>query len=222
MRAVLQRLSRVILPVIALSAGAIVLLSFVLENETLSLLHALFVEWTVIVVAFAILLGILNVLRVHARRIQSGQGTVYSLILIAAFLVVFIPGVMPPDRLPAETGKLVGLNGSIVGFAFQYVQRPLQATFFALAAFFVATAAWRVFRARSLAALVMLIFGVLVLLGSIQFNVGNAWTYLIEIRNWIVSVPAMAGARGILLGIVLGTAVTGLRFLLGIERPYSE
>jgi hypothetical protein len=32
----------------------------------------------------------------------------------------------------------------------------------------------------------------------------------------------MAGARGILLGVALGTVATGLRVLLGIDRPYSE
>lgn len=31
-----------------------------------------------------------------------------------------------------------------------------------------------------------------------------------------------AGARGILLGIALGSLLTGLRVLLGIDRPYSE
>ena len=31
----------------------------------------------------------------------------------------------------------------------------------------------------------------------------------------------MAGARGILLGVALGSLTTGLRILLGADRPYS-
>jgi hypothetical protein len=31
----------------------------------------------------------------------------------------------------------------------------------------------------------------------------------------------IAGARGILLGIALGSVTTGLRILLGADRPYS-
>jgi hypothetical protein len=42
-----------------------------------------------------------------------------------------------------------------------------------------------------------------------------------EIRSWIVSVPALGGARGILLGIALGTIATGLRILMGSDRPYG-
>ena len=84
----LKRLYRLILIVITLSTGVIVLLSFVIQSETLRLLRSVFVEWTIIVVAFALFLGILNVLRVHGQRIQRGQGVVFSLILILAFLAI--------------------------------------------------------------------------------------------------------------------------------------
>ena len=39
---------------------------------------------------------------------------------------------------------------------------------------------------------------------------------------WISQVPAVAGARGLLLGIALGAIATGLRVLLAIDRPYGE
>ena len=42
------------------------------------------------------------------------------------------------------------------------------------------------------------------------------------IRDWILDVPAMAGVRGILLGVALGALLTGIRLLLGAERPYSD
>ncbi len=89
-------------------------------------------------------------------------------------------------------------------------------------AFFVATAAWRAFRTRSTASLVMFIACVLVLLGSIQLNVGQGWELVVQTKNWVMSVPVLAGARGLLLGIVLGTIVAGLRLLVGVDRPYSD
>jgi hypothetical protein len=98
----------------------------------------------------------------------------------------------------------------------------LQATLFSLMAFFAATAAWRAFRTRSSASLVMLIACVLVLLGSIWIDVGPGWALLVETKNWVMNVPVLAGARGILLGIVLGAIVTGLRLLMGVDRPYSD
>jgi hypothetical protein len=218
----LQAVYRIALAVIAVSAGLITLLSFVLDSQPLALLRGVFVEWTVILVAFAILLGVVNVLRVHAKRIQDRQGTLYSIVLIMAFLAVFVPGIMPADAVPAYLSPYVGPQGAIVDFIFRYVQRPLQATLFSLLAFFAATAAWRAFRTRSVASLVMFIACILVLLGSIRLNVGEGWKLVVETRNWVMNVPVLAGARGILLGIALGTIVAGVRLLTGIERPYSE
>jgi len=48
------------------------------------------------------------------------------------------------------------------------------------------------------------------------------WDQLPIIKDWVLDVPALAGMRGILLGVGLGTAATGMRVLLGIDRPYAE
>jgi hypothetical protein len=37
-----------------------------------------------------------------------------------------------------------------------------------------------------------------------------------------VRIPATAGLRGLLLGVGIGVAVTGLRLIVGGERPWSE
>ena len=37
----------------------------------------------------------------------------------------------------------------------------------------------------------------------------------------IVDLIPLAGGRGILLGVALGSLVTGLRILFGVDRPYS-
>jgi hypothetical protein len=218
----LHTVYRIVLAVIAVSAGLIVVLSFAVDSRPLALLRGVLVEWTAIVVAFAILIGVVNVLRVHGMRIQNRQGTLYSVVLILAFLAVFVPGIMPAEAVPDYLGPYVGPQGTIVDFSVRYVQRPLQATFFSLLAFFAATAAWRAFRVRSMSSLIMLIACLLVLLGSIRLNAGEGWKLVVETRNWVMNVPVLAGARGILLGIALGTIVAGVRLLAGIERPYSD
>jgi len=222
----LKRIFGIILTVITLSTGIVVLFSFVLDNPVLHAVRALFVEWTVIVVAFALLLGVFNVLRTHARRIQGGKGAVYSIVLVVSFLVVFVPGILSAEQLPAGLSDLlgawVGPSGQIVTWVYQYVQRPLQATLFSLMAFFVFTAAWRAFRVRSAASVVMLIAALVVLLGSIRLSLGGNWKQVTVFRNWVMNVPVMAGSRGLLLGIALGTIVSGLRLLVGVDRPYSD
>lgn len=223
MRFDVKRLYPILLTVITLSTGIVVLASFFFNSPVLQAFRGVLVEWTVIVAAFAILLGVLNVLRVHATRIRKGQGAFYSLIALLGFLAVFVPGILTAPQSAGDIAELLGPNGIIVKFMYQYVQRPLQATLFSLMAFFVATAAWRAFRIRSAASLVMFIAAICVLLGSIYLDVGSGvWNQVVELKNWVLTVPTTAGARGILLGIVLGTVVTGIRFLLGIEHPYSE
>ena len=65
----------------------------------------------------------------------------------------------------------------------------------------------------------MLIVVLLVLLGQSALGLVPA---LPKLKDWILEVPTMAGVRGILLGVALGALLTGVRLLLGLERPYSD
>jgi hypothetical protein len=191
---------------IAISVGLFVLLDFFIQNAFIGTLKFVFVRWAIIVAAFAMVLGFFNVLIAHLNKIlRLKQGRFYSIFLILAMMIVLI------------LGLIEGPQGSLTSRIFQYVLFPLQATIFSLLAFFVATAAYRAFRLHSWESALLVITGVIVLLGQVPL-----WRALTTFKEWILRVPNMAGARGILLGVALGTVATGLRVLLGIDRPYSE
>jgi hypothetical protein len=191
---------------IAISVGLFVLLDFFVQNAFIGTLKFVFVRWAIIVAAFAMVLGFFNVLIVHLNKIlRFKQGWFYSIFLILTMMIVLI------------LGLIEGPQGSLTSRIFQYVLFPLQATIFSLLAFFVASAAYRTFRLRSWESALLVITGVIVLLGQVPL-----WRALTTFKEWILGVPNMAGARGILLGVALGTVATGLRVLLGIDRPYSE
>jgi hypothetical protein len=191
---------------IAISVGLFVLLDFFVQNAFIGTLKFVFVKWAIIVAAFAMVLGFLNVLIVHLDKIlRFKQGWLYSISLVLTMMIVLI------------LGLIEGPQGPLTNQIFQYVLFPLQATIFSLLAFFVASAAYRTFRLRSWESALLVITGVIVLLGQIPL-----WKTLTTFKEWILEVPSMAGARGILLGVALGTVATGLRVLLGIDRPYSE
>lgn len=191
---------------IAISVGLFVLLDFFVQNAFIGTLKFVFVRWAIIVAAFAMVLGFFNVLIVHLNKIlRFKQGWFYSIFLVLTMMVVLI------------LGLIQGPQGSLTSRIFQYVLFPLQATIFSLLAFFVASAAYRAFRLRSWESALLVITGVIVLLGQVPL-----WGALATFKEWILGVPSMAGARGILLGVALGTVATGLRVLLGIDRPYSE
>jgi hypothetical protein len=207
-------LNRVLPTAIAIAVAAFVLAAIFAPYGLLDAIGAYFIDTAVIIGAFALLLGVFNVLRVHARKIRKRQtGGLYSFVLIVAMLVVLAVG------LPSLPDEPSGPSQPIVQWIFENVQAPIQASLSALIAFFIVTAAYRLLRVRNLESALMLLVTLLVLVG--QVTVGLV-PVLPELRDWILDVPAMAGVRGILLGVALGALLTGIRLLLGAERPYSD
>jgi hypothetical protein len=156
-----------------------------------------------------LILGVFNVLRVHGQRIvTSGKGQLFSLVLLVTALLSFIPPLLygPTDEL--TQGML------------NYVITPLGGALAALVVFTMTLSAIRLLgRRRTPSSLLFIIVVTLTLLGTTPMR-GFEW--LSGVRRWLIDVPGMAGIRGLLLGVALGTVITGIRVLLGSDRPHSE
>jgi hypothetical protein len=116
-------------------------------------------------------------------------------------------------------GFIGGREGRIFLYLFENFQIPLSATMFSLLAFFVASAAFRAFRARTPEATLLLIAAVLVMIGRVPIGY-YIWHGFPDLVEWIMNVPNTAAKRGILFGADLGLISMALRVLLGIERSY--
>jgi hypothetical protein len=207
-----------------LTPGLIVLSGYFITD--MAPLRDIMIEWAVIVAAFAFLLGILNVLSVHGRRIRRQRdGWFYSLILISAMLLAWIPPAAQSLTLdflnipvPAQVESTIGATSRWI---YHYIISPLGSSLAALIVFTLALSAFRMLRIRP-SAWTILFLGVviIVLIGGAPFIVELGW--LTGIRSWIVNVWSMAGIRGLLLGVALGVVVTALRIFTGSEQPYSE
>ena len=205
-------MKRLIPVAIAIGVGLFVLLDRFITNRYLDSLGYFFVDSAIIVAAFAIFLGFFNITAVHLKKIKARQRDwLYSIALLIVMWVVVILGL--------SDGQ--GPFNRTVQWIFQYIQLPIQATIASLLAFFVAAAAYRTFRMRNLESVVLLAVGLIVLLGQVPLG-RLMWDQLPVLKDWFLEVPGLAGARGIMLGVALGTVATGLRVLLGIDRPYSE
>jgi hypothetical protein len=206
----MDRLIKQFLPVlIATITGLVVLAGYLIPSPTLIYYRDRLVEWAVIVAAFAFVLGLFNILRVHGGRVvRLRQGWPYSLVLLLAALVAWVPPVLyGPSGVPTQQ-------------MLDYVIGPLGASLAALVVFTLALAAFRLLRARrSVGAVFFMLVVAVALLGSVSFT-GLEW--LADVRGWIVSVPGMAGMRGLLLGVALGTVITALRVFVAADRPHSE
>jgi hypothetical protein len=193
---------------VAIAVGSLMLIDFFFDERHINAVGGFFVESAVIIVAFALLLGLLNVLIVHFRRIgRRDEGWPYSIFLVAVAVIVLVAGISGPQT-------------DIVKWVFDNIQVPLQAATFSLLGFYVATAAYRAFRLRSLESIAFIVAAVVVLLG--QVPIGRYLGDLLPAaKDWILDVPSTAGVRGIIIGVALGTIATGVRVLVGFDRPYS-
>ncbi len=192
---------------VAIGVGIVVLADFFFTHPILDALGDAFREWAIILTAFALLLGLMNLLTVHLvriiRREESGAG--YSLVVILTAATVTM------------IGLFTGLAGVPMTWIFENVYIPLQSTLFALIAFFLAAAAYRALRARNGETLLMLLAALIVFIGQTPLL-----SFFSGAKEWVLRFPAEAGLRGILIGVGLGTLATGLRLLVGLDRPYSE
>jgi hypothetical protein len=201
----IAKIGRILATAVAIGVGLLVLLDFFIDTG----ISLFLIQWAGVVVAFALLIGVVNLLRVHLTKIQARQsGWTYSIVLIAAFAIALIWG-----RNGPESGGGRAL--------FQYVLSPLESTLFALMAFFIASAAYRAFRIRSFETGLLVVFAMIVLLGQVPAGF-QLWEDFPLVKEWVLRVPVLAGARGILLGVALGIIATGLRVLLGADRPYAD
>lgn len=193
----------------------LIILGFFIPRAPFGDIQQTMLVWVLIVTGFAALLGVDSLLRLHIRKIITrGKGWAYSLVLILTFVFIFALGVFSGIKY----GTAFSLASPFM-YAYTYVIIPLQATMFSLLAFFITSAAYRAFRARSVDATFLLVAAVLVIIGRVPIG-GMLWTKLPLIADWILDWPSMAARRGILLGITLGAIGTSLRIMIGIERSY--
>jgi hypothetical protein len=118
-------------------------------------------------------------------------------------------------------GGKESLDGAMTAFGwiYYYMMVPLQGTMFAILAFFIASAAYRSFRARSREAAVLLVAAVIVMMGRVPLG-----EYLFplsgDVSQWILNVLNASVRRAILIGVSLGTIALSLKIIFGVERSY--
>lgn len=205
-----RRIKAPFMVALAVSISLIVLLGYFLDIPVLVTLRVIFLRWAVELSAVALIVGVLNLLSVHWKKItREPQGSAYSYILITALVL---------------TIAVVGYFGPTADWSmwvFNNIQLPIESSLMALLAVILVYAGARLLnRGVNLLALVFLGTVLFILLGTASIP-GLDIPLVSEVSGWISRVVATAGARGILFGVALGTIATGLRILMGADRPYG-
>ncbi len=167
-------------------------------------------QWQILIGQSMLFIGLINLTTVHAKRIRRREHEWY----LSVLLFVFLYGML-------AIGFVKGPTDSIYEWVFSATSVPLGATLMAILMFYIVSACYRAFRAKSFDAAVLLISGVLVLLGNAP--IGEAiWPGFTRFSDWIFEVPNVAVTRAMGFGASAGVLLNAVRVMLGIERPYAN
>ena len=210
--------------------GLLMWARYYIPTEGSQTLQDEFVRWARIIVGFAAVLGILSLLHHHWNKIKLKRpGFGFSWVTIIAFCVMAFTGFWPYPLPGFAEAQIYGGGAHQWLYSFFFV--PMQATMFAVLAFYIASAAFRAFRARSAEATALLIAGCVIMIGRVpvgdwlaERTLIEGWNYSLldfpALTSWLLNVPNAAAYRGILLGVILSQVAIAIRIIFGIERTY--
>jgi hypothetical protein len=204
------QLKTVFLIAITLITGGVVLVGYFIDVPILTTLRGYLLRWAVVLAAVGLLVGLLNLLSVHANKITGHQtGAFNSLVLILFFLITLVAGLV------------FGPTNSWSMWIYNSILLPVETSLLAiLAVILLYTATRLLYHRLNWYSVIFLLTVLVVLIGSVTV-LPVKFMGVSEFRNWITQTLAVGGARGLLIGIALGTIATGLRLLMGADRPYE-
>lgn len=193
---------------VAIGFGLLVLLGIFIPD--LVDLRNRILTWAMLLAAMALLLGLLNLFQVHYQRIRAKEKSVYSLVLIVAMVVTF------------ALTLLQGSDSASAEWVFNYIVVPIETSLMAVLAISLTLAAARTFQHRTDLMNLVFIGTLLVLLLGAGPLFGMELPYFTRVLSpYINNVLALGAMRGLLMGVALGTITTGVRVLIGADRPYG-
>ena len=197
--------------IIAFMLGIVMFFQYYVPHEASEDVLTNVNEWGMIIAAFALAIGLASLTHTHVgkiRKLVPGWG--YSAVLLLAMVVMTIAGFI---------SKGSNEETAVYGWMYGNMLVALQGTMFSILAFFIASAAYKAFRARTFEATLLLIAAIIVMLGRVP--IGSAMTgELANAAGWILDWPAMAARRAIFFGVALAMIATSMRIIFGIERSY--
>lgn len=197
-------------------------------------------DWYSIIAAFAMVYGGVNLCIHHLKKISDREaGWGFSAVTVLAFMMTVIAGLLKLGVVPESVANLnhawsgrFQQEGAVLWWTYQYLMSPIVSTMFAMLAFYVASAAFRAFRAKNVDAVLLLATALVVLIGqtkdreitSLFFPLPTdgspPYLPIADITEFIRKTFITSGQRAIIIGVSLGVVATSLRVLLGLDRTY--
>jgi len=190
-----------------LVSGIVMIIQYFIPSEKSEWFFTYANDWVIVIGIFALALGIWSLLKTEAKKLKDPKERFFAATVLFGYFIMVFTGLTNEMRV-----------GYLHTQLFDNILIPIQATIFSLLAFYIASAAYRAFRARTLLATILLLTAFIVMLRLIPLGDFSALNQTVV--NWILVVPNMAAKRAIAIGVGLGAIATCIKIILGIERTY--
>ena len=184
--------------------------------------------WFQAITAFAYVLAAISLFAVNGKKIRDkAPGWLYNAVLLASLVGTLYIGLFCHYLGQGYPGYRPIDEHTAFDWMFQYIYNPLSATMFSLTAFFIASASFRAFKARSIESTLLLGTAFLVMLFRVPL--GEAmwesvmpvqWNITLFIEDIIMGGFNNAGQRAIQIASAIGLISVSLKIILGVERSY--
>jgi len=164
-------------------------------------------SFVTIVSAAALILGIIILTIAHLRKIMRQEREwYYSIIYIVALVATAGLGLM-------------SIRDTNFLWIYNNMTAPIGVALYSLTAFYITSAAYRVFRARNWSSVVLLFCGFILLMMLIPIG-AVIFPPVVPIGEWLRSYPSSAGFRGMIVGTSLGIMGLGVRVYTGRQKEH--
>ena len=193
--------------------GIIITANWFIDVTPLNDLSNTITNFNTVMVAFMMGFAGVNILMIHTRRIQKNMSSgntidvVYSVLLLGSLIIW------------TAIGIFMGRSSDTYQWLYTNFNLPLSSTAYAATLFYLASATYRVIRARSTETTILVVVSIVVIMGNMPMFV----TYipaLMDVKNWLADIVVTAAYRAITIGVGLGGILMGVRTLLAMETGF--
>ena len=193
--------------------GIIITANWFIDITPLNDLANTITNFNTVMVAFMMGFAGVNILMIHTRRIQKNMSSgntidiFYSVLLLGSLIIW------------TAIGIFMGRTSDTYQWLYTNFNLPLSSTAYAATLFYLASATYRVIRARSTETTILVVVSIVVIMGNMPMFV----TYipaLMTVKNWLAEVVVTAAYRAITIGVGLGGILMGVRTLLAMETGF--
>lgn len=196
--------------VITFIIGVIAVMDYYTTFTSVKDVFTIIKNFGIVIQAFALGLGAVNLFRVHGRRISKQGADWYLSAWLLLALVLFV-------AVGLGTGQFEA--GTQYQWIYNSLFLPIGATMYSSLAFYMAFGAYKVLRTRNLDAFLLFITAIFVILGNTPIFPATVPTFF-YIREWIMTAIVGGSYRGIRIGVGIGAVIIGIKTLIGMETGY--